>query len=294
MWRIRFAGIAGLLLLFLPFAHGQVRNLTVASAASFDPGLPNPGSLAAAFCDGLTGIDAPIVASQMPLPFELAGVHVAVGGIAAPILAVAKVTNGYQVNFQVPWEAIFVANADVKVEQNGSFATTKVVWLSSIGQFFRSQGDTGAFQRAQDFSLITPSNPARPGSAISGYLTGLTDTTPHVPTGQPAPFDPLAVLPQKEGGFYPDQFYRVAITSGPGDPTLVPTLFLGLTPGLVGVYQVNFVLPPGTDVSHSTVGIQLVRFACLLDVSIPFRGGCYVGNAQQFPSKTVQLPVAVN
>ncbi len=76
------------------------------------------------------------------------------------------------------------------------------------------------------------------------YAFGLGPTTPLVPEGQPAP-NPPAVA---NGSFS----LSFAYTSG-ADPAAAATpfsaahpLFIGLTPGQVGLYQVNFRVPPPT------------------------------------------------
>jgi len=97
--------------LLLPFMaltlSGQLGDVVVTSAASFEFGLSYYGSIAAIFCRGLTGITETIQAAGFPLPRELGGVRVTIGGVPAPILAVAPVEGYYQINVQVPWEARF-------------------------------------------------------------------------------------------------------------------------------------------------------------------------------------------
>jgi hypothetical protein len=52
------------------------------------------------------GSSSPMIGSGSPLPTELAGVSILVGGVAAPILAVAPLASGMQqINFQVPVQA---------------------------------------------------------------------------------------------------------------------------------------------------------------------------------------------
>jgi hypothetical protein len=71
---------------------GQIGNIAVTNAASFERGLPGNGSVGTVFCTGLTvqGVSA---AHDVPLPFSLAGVSVTIGGMAAPLFAVANLSG---------------------------------------------------------------------------------------------------------------------------------------------------------------------------------------------------------
>jgi uncharacterized protein (TIGR03437 family) len=77
--------------------------------------------------------------------------------------------------------------------------------------------------------LVTVSNPIHRGDDLIIYATGLGRTSPEVPVGTPAPFDPLARA-----------LDTPVITLG---GVALPVSFAGLTPGLVGVYQVNVIVP---------------------------------------------------
>jgi len=83
---------------------------------------------------------------------------------------------------------------------------------------------------AQDssYNLIDASHPARRGAYIVIYLVGMGITNPAVATGQQTPSSPLAnaVAP--------------SVTIGGQTATF---LFAGLTPGFVGLYQMNVLVP---------------------------------------------------
>ena len=51
----------------------QIGNIVVTDAATFQRGVPWPGSIASLFCTGLTGIDGIVASDRYPLPLELAG-----------------------------------------------------------------------------------------------------------------------------------------------------------------------------------------------------------------------------
>jgi len=243
-------------------APAQIGNIVVTSAASFEKGMPWAGSIASVFCTGLKGINGIVAADRYPLPLELAGVRVTIGGVRAPLFAVAQLGGDQEINLQVPWEAWYAT--DVTVEQSGEQAKVLAPYVLHPGEFFRLPDGSGALQHA-DYTLVSAGNPARAGEVVLGYLTGLAidRTIPPAATGQPAPANPPAVVDQS----LPPVAYgasRPRFQIWVGDPPnqrVVDPLFLGLAPGLVGVYQVNFVVPAGL-----AVGSQAVRLVpeCLL------------------------------
>ena len=101
-----------------------------------------------------------------------------------------------------------------------------------------------------DGSLVTPGSPAQGGEEVVAYAVGLGLTTPAVPTGQAA----ATATPTYEAFNLDFNFRPNALAAQPMLPAvasccvprpLVPApLYSGLVPGYVGLYQVNFVVPP--------------------------------------------------
>jgi hypothetical protein len=105
-----------------------------------------------------------------------------------------------------------------------------------------------------DGSPITADSPAKVGEILVMYAVGLGRTTPFVNTGAPSPASPLSTTQQH---FSLNYDFEPNAAPSPGlpatsAPSRVPTpapLFVGLTPGLVGLYQVNLIIigpPSGT------------------------------------------------
>jgi len=95
----------------------------------------------------------------------------------------------------------------------------------------------------QDYSVNTPSQPARSGSVLMAYLTGLGATDNPPGTGIAAAANPLSRVTAS-----------VTATVG-GQPASVQ--FAGLAPGYAGLYQVNLVVPqlaPGDYPLQVTAG----------------------------------------
>jgi hypothetical protein len=63
---------------------GGIDDLRIVSAANLQPGLPPPGSLATLFCRGLREVEGTTLADGFPLPRELGGVRIWVGGAPRP------------------------------------------------------------------------------------------------------------------------------------------------------------------------------------------------------------------
>ena len=237
-------------------AAGQ--QLVVTSAADFGVGLPSGGSIASVFCAGLKGIDTiKLPPSGVVAPLELAGVTVSINGRPAPLLSVAPVTGFYQINLQVPSGDSESSQSDVVVKlKQGELELQATIPIrgTSPGEFFRSGGVDGIFQRINvGYSLVTPQSPARAGDTLVAYLTGLPTTRPAVLDGVVTPQQPLSIVPQYNETFGTEKF-SVVIDGRPVDP-----LFVGLTPGMIGLYQVNFVMP---TVATNAPQVVLLRESC--------------------------------
>lgn len=249
--------LAVLAIAFGTLAPAQTpQNIVVTSAASFQVGLPPAGSLGTIFCTGLQ-VQGTISAETIPLPRTLAGVSVTVGGAPAPLLAVASQGAYQMVNFQVPQEAVIGIDntAAVIVAQNGNQGSTQAALSTSPGDFFTSSGGYGVFVHSLDFSPVTKDKPAQSGEILVGYLTGLPgNTQPVIPTGESAPVFPVAMVRQHDDPFGTDTYsISVGGVELANNQPVIEVPFIGLTPGLEGVYQIDFTVPPGLPSGDATV-----------------------------------------
>lgn len=148
------------------------------------------------------------------------GVSVTFDGKPAPLLYV----SAGQVNVQVPYEVAGKATTEVIVSYFGSVSsiTTLNVAATSPAIYKIIVNQDGTFNSA--------SNPAPRGSYPSIYILGLGQVNPPIGTGLPALALPLssAVAP-------------VTVTMGGLDSSVY---FAGLTPGSVGLGQINAQVPP--------------------------------------------------
>ena len=216
-----------------------------------------------------------MVGTGDPLPTELEGVSIFVDGFPAPLLAVADIpvanpVGMQQINFQVPFEAQ-TNLVEVRYQGLSTFVLPEVV---APGIFIMPDG-SGAIQHAADYSLVTPSNPAAPGETIVIYATGLGPVGTPVADGAPAPAGPDAI----QQPCYPFSVIFGGTQDFIGTPANI--LYAGLTPGFVGLYQVNVQVPPSTPAGPT--GLEIYWPGCWLSEEPPF------GNASR--SNTVTLPV---
>jgi uncharacterized protein (TIGR03437 family) len=186
----------------------------VVNAASSLPAVA-PGGLISIFGAGLAAGMGQALGPSLPL--TLAGTAVAVNGEDAPLL---YAISG-QVNAQMPFGVR--GPATLRLTTATGFVETAVTVSDTAPAIFPAGvwHGTGA--------PVTSGSPVRPGEAIVIYVTGLGDVDGGIATGQGAPLSPLTSVLAP---------VRVEI----GDRSLTP-FFAGLTPGFVGVYQVNVMVP---------------------------------------------------
>ncbi len=196
----------------------------VSSAASGDVGSLAPGALVSIYSSGSALTASTDTASSFPIPFQLGGATVSIGGRPAPILFASPGQLNVQVPFDVP-----PGNAVIEVSVNGNVtATTSFNILSSApGVFMLAQGRAAVVN--QNGSVNSGDQPAPGSSVIAAYCTGLGTVGPAIGTGQAAPDSPLSWVTGQ-------------VTAMIGS-TPAQVQFAGLAPGFAGLYQVNILVP---------------------------------------------------
>jgi uncharacterized protein (TIGR03437 family) len=185
-----------------------------------------PGNIVQIYGSGLaSAANAPAL---LPLPTEVNGTSVLIGGVAAPLFYVSP----GQVNAQIPFELSAGNQYQVIVSANGALTTPQPIQLTPAMPAILQFNSGTVVAQHQDGTLIEDSSPAAPGEYVTIYLSGLGATDVVVPSGTPSPATPLAHVVDTP----------VLTLNG----TNVPVTFAGLTPGLVGLYQINFQIPQST------------------------------------------------
>jgi uncharacterized protein (TIGR03437 family) len=241
---LEFIGVARI----VPLIQGN--GIVNASDGTIGQGLA-PGSYASIYGRGLADVFS-IVRTQS-LPLALAGVSVSfdVPGKRESYPGRLHFVSDGQVNVQIPWELAGLNRVLVKVNVGNPF--------DSLGSAFSAAYDLALapaspapFQFREEASgrdiailqdpagrLITTSNPMRRGQAYVLYANGLGDVTNRPGSGEPSPAQPLAGA---KGS--------VKVTIGGRDGEV---FFAGLTPGNVGLYQVNLKVAEDTPLEAGRV-----------------------------------------
>jgi uncharacterized protein (TIGR03437 family) len=215
------------------YAPLSINSGGVEGIADWEP--PSPGSFISLYGLNFSGDDL-VVANSFPLPPTLGNVSLLVNGENVPVEAVTP----WQIDAQLPQNTP-PGNVTFQVVANGvsSNTVTEQIQPSAASVFAFSEQDAQAgatYWQAAAFHAGTgtpadAAHPAAAGEILETYGSGLGQTNPAVPAGEPSPASPLAwaiITPQ------------VTIGSQPARVT-----FAGLAPGLASVYQVNVQVPDG-------------------------------------------------
>ncbi|MGH9783733.1 MAG: hypothetical protein ACRD88_06065, partial [Terriglobia bacterium] len=196
---------------------------SIVNAAGFENGPLAPGMTVALFGSHLAPV-ATAADAGSPLPSSLEGTSLTINGTPAPLFSVAP----GEVTFLVPYDTAGPLAEVVLRSRTGEAAVQIALAATSPGIFLAGSDGSiyhGDNRRVWDFS------PARPGEELVLYASGLGAVTPSVRAGLPAPSSAVArtnLLPRvRMGG------------------QLAEIRFAGLTPSLIGIYQVNFIVPAG-------------------------------------------------
>ena len=153
---------------------------------------------------------------------------VMVNGAPAPLYYVSP----GQINFQMP-SNVPIGSARVEVNVGGqqlSSFEAQTVMLTAVDPGLYVNGSRAAALNP-DLTPHTTATPQPAGAVLAFYITGQGAVKPAIPDGSPAPAAPLSML---EG--------TTLATIG-GQPAEVT--FAGLSPGFVGLAQINVRIPLG-------------------------------------------------
>jgi len=200
--------------------------LAVVNASSSVAGGTPPGSIFAIYGSGLATASAQ--PSKLPLPTTLLTTSVTVNGEAAPLFYVGE----GQINAQMPWDTQpGVATVVVKNGSSTSNTVAVTVPASAVPGIAIQYPTTQAVVVNQNLSENTPTSPAHVGDTVVAYFTG---------GGPVNAAGPLVTGSASPNGLSP-VVGSVQVMVGGQVATVVN--YTGLTPTLVGCYQVNFVIP---------------------------------------------------
>lgn len=198
---------------------------SVANAATFDSSLPMaPGSIVSIFGERLAG-EVRVAGNQ--LPKEMEATSVLLNGEAVPLYFIAPT----QINALLPFE-LKAGDASLQIRRGAELSglLTLRVADQAPGVFTLNEGGSGPAVAVDGVTnqLISERDPIAAGGYAVIYSTGLGRLLSPLATGEvPSAANEAVVRP-------------VVTLNG----SVVPVLYAGVTPGFVGLYQVNIQVPP--------------------------------------------------
>jgi uncharacterized protein (TIGR03437 family) len=196
-----------------------------------------PGAIAQVFGSDLASLTSS--PGVVPLVSAFNGTEMLVGPLDAPLYFL----SGPQINVQIPAELTPNRQYVVLVKANGARTLPQMIDVVPFQPGVAAFANGGIIAQHTDFSLVEVIHPARTGEVLTIYLVGMGPTNPSVRSGAPAPGSaPLAVVSAQPS---------VTVDGNPSE-----IFFAGLTPGAVGLYQINFRVPAARSGSVDLVVTQ--------------------------------------
>jgi minor extracellular serine protease Vpr len=181
---------------------------------------------------------------SLPLQFDFTTVTFDVPSAGISVPGYVSFVSPGQVNAWVPWELAGQSSAQMKVTTDEyTYGNVVTIPLQSTAPGFFLNGSV-AIAQDQNYSLVSASNPAVPGQAIVLYCNGLGPVANQPASGAPAPGSP---------NFATTTTTPVVTIGGQA----AQVLFSGLSPGFVGLYQVNVTVPPGLSAGNQPITIAI-------------------------------------
>ncbi len=222
---------------------------------NFNPvvGAPlSPGSIVQVYGAGL-GFES-VSPGIVPLPTTFDNTAALIGQSAG--FAPLYFLSSGQINLQIPYDVLTSQSPQqVPITVQVNNAITQPLTLSIVpaapGVLSANDGPTapdvqnGAHiiaQHSADGSLVTAASPAKPGEYLVMYLVGMGAVNPTVASGSVTPVSPLSNV-----------ISQPMVTVGGNASTV---LFAGLTPGFVGLYQIDFQVPANAVAGELTVNVS--------------------------------------
>jgi uncharacterized protein (TIGR03437 family) len=214
----------------------------IVSGASFAPGVPlAPGAIVSVFGGDLA--DASGGAAGLPLSSTLQGATVVIAGEPSPMFY----ASSGQLNAAIPFGVTPNTSQQVLVTRDTTISVPMSVDLAPAQPAVFLAPSTGAPNQGAIFAVRTtpngqtsflagPTSPAAAGDTLVIYCDGLGAVNTTIAPGAGSPGSPPATT-----------IAQPQVTVGGIASTVA---FSGLTPGLVGVYQINAVVPAGVTAAE--------------------------------------------
>ena len=169
------------------------------------------------------------------VPLAVDGVAVFVNDAPAPVLYV----SGPQINFLIPATQI-PGDVTVRVVRQGTSGPAVTVTLADSAPALFDIGTGFAIATHLDGSLLIQTSPGQPGEIVVVYATGLGYTQPNPQDNEiPAAAAVIQLLSD----------LKVSLGGIALSPDRIK--YAGITPGCIGLYQLNIELPPDVAANPS-------------------------------------------
>jgi uncharacterized protein (TIGR03437 family) len=204
-----------------------------------------PGSYISIF--GASLADAIVGSPTLSLPVSLGTVSASFDGGGLSLPGHISFVSPGQVNVQIPWE--FQGQSSVKMTVSVSYIPSAVYTVPlntySPGIFeFSDNGHLSAAATDANGVVFTQANPAKRGQTIVLYVNGMGPLDHPPPSGEPTPQPP----PLAQTTFLPTvQIGNIAAHVD----------FAGLSPGWVGLYQVNVDVPQNAPTGPQPIVVSI-------------------------------------
>jgi uncharacterized protein (TIGR03437 family) len=197
----------------------------IGNVASYAVGATPPGSVFVLYGTNVASRTAN--PTNVPLPTTLLTTSVTVNGELAPLFFV----DTGQIDAQMPWDIPGGSVATVIVKNGSATSNAAAVFVPATGTPGISvYGNNRAVVVNQNGTENSPTATAAVGDEVVAYFTGggSVQAAGKLVTGAPAP---LSLSPLTETS---------SVTVGSANAMVI---YIGLTPGSIGLYQANFLVP---------------------------------------------------
>jgi len=169
-----------------------------------------------------------VATRQIPLPTALGESCLTINGIPMPLIFVSEKQVNAQLPFNIDGNVTMILRTPGGVSDNFNLQVLPTA-PGVFRQTVEGLGEVPSIINIRNGGLVTGSNPVKREDRITIFLTGLGRTSPQIEEGLPSPSSPLATA-----------LVEPKVVLGGHE---LPIDFAGLTPGQVGVYQINARVP---------------------------------------------------
>ncbi|MBL8291401.1 MAG: hypothetical protein JNN08_06170 [Bryobacterales bacterium] len=209
---------------------------SLVNAASFQPGPVAPNSIVSLYGEGLAYVTRSLQPSdirndRMPDVLPTTGVRVLIAGVSAQIYYVSP----RQVNLLVP-PTLVAGSAELQLVLNGLAGPAISIRVADASPALFQQNEDTVIATRVDGTLLTRQKPGRPGDVLILYATGL---------GQVFPLPTYGEIVRKAAPLVDQRRFRLFLNGTPVGQDDI--LYVGLSPGYPGLYQINLRTPLATQ-----------------------------------------------